>query len=188
VVEETLREWCEQQQRSPQADEQRGIAQTQHDRIEQAAAEHDVVVADTTALMTAVYSRLVWADASLDAWAAGLHANTVDLTLFTANDIAWVPDGLQRDGPHVREPVAALLRELLTAHGIAWSQVSGVGEQRLSHALAAVAPAIASRFGRQGAMQGLFTRLTQREGIATTWRWVCTDCDDPDCEHTLRKQ
>mgnify|MGYP003542376728 CR=1 FL=1 len=43
--------------RTPLAEEQRAIAQTQQDRIAAAAATHDVVVADTTAAMIAVYSR-----------------------------------------------------------------------------------------------------------------------------------
>jgi nicotinamide riboside kinase len=109
-VDEHLRTWCERSGRTPRADEQRAIAQTQHDRIAAAAAAHDVVVADTTALMVAVYSRLVFDDRSLDAWAGAAHSQLVDLTLVTALDLPWVPDGLQREGPHVRAPVDAMVR------------------------------------------------------------------------------
>jgi hypothetical protein len=68
---------------------------------------HDVVVCDTTALMTAVYSHTVFGDDSLDAspCLCKQHRTLVSLTLLTALDLPWVADGLQRDGPQVREPV-----------------------------------------------------------------------------------
>lgn len=194
VVDEYLRRWCEQTQRTPQGPEQQLIGQTQHDRIAEAAASHDIVIADTTALMTAAYSRLVWADHSLDDWAARLHAQTIDVTLLTALDLPWVADGLQRDGPHVREPVDAMLREMLTTHGIAWSRIAGTGSARTEQALNAVtAPlnrhlaAQASRpsTGGTGATLGLFTRLAQREAALPAWQRVCEYCDDPNCERAL---
>src|SRR6516225_9891759 len=59
IVAEYLREFCERHGRTPRRDEQHGIAQEQTRRIDQAAAEHDIVIADTTALMIAVYSEQV---------------------------------------------------------------------------------------------------------------------------------
>jgi nicotinamide riboside kinase len=185
-VDEHLRTWCEQMGRTPRIDEQRAIAQAQQERIAQAAATHDVAVADTTAAMIAVYSRYVFGDRSLDAWAAGLHASSVAQTLVTALDLPWVADGLQREGEHVRAPIDAMLRELLAAHGIGWSLVSGSGDARVDHALDAVTPLLA-RHAVQGS--GLFTRLAQRDAAQPAWRtgtWVCEKCDVPDCEHRLR--
>jgi nicotinamide riboside kinase len=182
-VDEHLRTWCERSGRTPRADEQRSIAQTQHDRIAAAAAAHDVVVADTTALMVAVYSRLVFDDRSLDAWAGAAHSQLVDLTLVTALDLPWVPDGLQREGPHVRAPVDAMVRELLGAHGIGWSLVSGQGAARVASALDAAVPMLRPRTAPG---RGLFTRLAEREAAQGGGLWVCTECDDPDCEHRLR--
>ena len=46
---------------------------------------------------------------------AGRHHARCDLTLLTALDLPWVADGLQRDGPQVREPVDTLLRAALHA-------------------------------------------------------------------------
>jgi nicotinamide riboside kinase len=181
VVDEYLRTWCEQQQRTPRGDEQRTIAHVQHQRIAQAAATHDVVIADTTAVMTAVYSRFVWADASLDAWAAELHARTVHATLLTALDLPWVSDGLQREGPQVRAPVDALVRELLATGNIAWSRISGVGPVRLEQALNAVTP----MFSTPTQNNGLFTRLAQRDAAMPAWQTACELCDDPQCEHRL---
>jgi nicotinamide riboside kinase len=183
-VDEHLRTWCEQMGRTPRIDEQRGIAQAQQDRIEAAAASHDVVVADTTAAMIAVYSRFVFNDRSLDAWAAAEHARSAQHTLVTALDLPWVADGLQREGEHVRGPIDAMLRELLGAHGIGWSLIGGSGEARIDHALDAVTPLLGLR-AVQGS--GLFTRLAQREAAQPAWQWVCEKCDVPDCEHRLRR-
>jgi nicotinamide riboside kinase len=182
-VDEHLRTWCEQMGRTPRIDEQRSIAQTQQDRIAQAAATHDVVVADTTELMIAVYSRFVFGDRSLDAWAGAAHANSVQYTLVTALDLPWVSDGLQREGEHVRAPIDAMLRELLAAHGIGWSLIGGSGGARVDNALDAVTPLL-SRRAATGS--GLFTRLAQRDAAQPAWPWVCEKCDVPDCEHRLR--
>jgi nicotinamide riboside kinase len=183
-VDEHLRAWCEQAGRTPRIDEQRGIAQTQQDRIAAAAATHDVVVADTTAAMIAVYSRFVFGDRSLDAWAAAEHARCVQHTLVTALDLPWVADGLQREGEHVRAPIDAMLRELLAAHGIGWSLVSGSGAERLDNALSAVTPLLRPR-APPGS--GLLTRLAERDAAQPAWVWVCEKCDVPDCEHRLRQ-
>jgi nicotinamide riboside kinase len=183
-VDEHLRTWCEQMGRTPRIGEQRSIAQTQQDRIAAASTSHDVVIADTTAAMVAVYSRFVFNDRSLDAWAGAAHADSVQHTLVTALDLPWVADGLQRDGEHVRGPIDAMLRDLLTAHGIGWSLISGSGDARVDNALNAVTPLL----GRRAASNsGLFTRLAQRQAAQPAWKWVCEKCDVPDCEHRLRR-
>jgi nicotinamide riboside kinase len=183
-VDEHLRHWCVAAGRTPRVDEQRAIAETTQQRIAEAATSHEVVVADTTALMIAVYSRLVFGDRSLDAWAGAAHKASVAATLVTALDLPWVPDGLQRDGPHVRAPVDAMLRELLAAHGIGWSLVSGLGDARLASALDAATPLLA---GRAPAGSGLFTRLAARAAAQPAWQWICETCDVPDCEHALQR-
>jgi nicotinamide riboside kinase len=186
VVDEHLRTWCERMQRTPQGHEQREIALEQHRRIEAAAQTQDVVIADTTAVQTAAYSHLVWGDDGLDAWAAALHAQTVQATLLTAIDLPWVADGLQRDGPHVQGPVDARLRALLASRGIAWSLVTGSGVARLDHALLAVSPMLQAHAGsRLSPRAGLFSRLAERQAQWPAWQTACKDCDDPQCEHRL---
>ena len=138
-VPELLREWCDRTGRTPQAHEQATILHAQHERIETAAAMHDVVVCDTTALMTAVYSRLIFDDRSLDERAMALHSRMA-LTLLTALDLPWVADGHQRDGEQVRVPVDTVLRELLLAHRLPWAVVGGTGPARLQQAVNAVLP------------------------------------------------
>lgn len=129
-VPEWLRLWCDANDRTPARHEQTGIAQTQHERIEAAAQAHDIVVADTTALMTAVYSLQVFGDESLRPLAVAQHGR-VDLTLLTALDLPWVADGHQRDGPHVRMPVDVTLHQWLTEARLPFERVSGLGTARL---------------------------------------------------------
>jgi nicotinamide riboside kinase len=183
AVTEYLREWCDRTGRTPRIEEQAFIAAEQRRRIGAAAKHHAVVVADTTPLMTAVYSRFVFGDRSLDEPAGHWHAKAAHLTLVTALDLPWLADGHQRDGAHVREPVDAMLQELLATHRIAWSRIGGSGEARLEHALDAVAPRLRERAAPGS---GLFTRLAARDTTQPAWRWVCESCDEPDCEHRLR--
>ncbi len=180
-VGEWLRQWCERQGRTPRPDEQAGIAEHQHQLIDAAATHHDIVVCDTTALMTAVYSALLFDDHSLLPHAIA-QQRRCDLTLLTALDIPWVADGLQRDGPQVRGPVDDHVRGLLIGHQIAWSLVSGQGDARLEAALDAAAPLL-RRAGLAGS--GLFTRLAARDAAPAARAWLCLDCDEPACEHRL---
>ena len=133
-VPEWLRAWCDQQGRTPQPHEQEAIAREQIRLIEAACSSHEVVVCDTTAVMTAVYSQLLFNDRALDDLAVQAHRR-VDLTLLTALDVPWQADSHQRDGPHVREPVDRAIRSLLSQHGISWLTVTGLGPQRLARAI-----------------------------------------------------
>jgi len=179
VVGEFLREWCEREGRTPRADEQLGIASEQQRRVDAAIAEHDVVVADTLPIMVAVYSRLLFDDASLVPMAIGAQRRAA-LTLLTALDLPWVADGHQRDGEHVRQPVDRLLRDLLAANGLDWSVVGGQGTARLDQAFDAASPLLVTL---APAHAGLFTRLAERDAAMPARRLVCEKCDVPDCEH-----
>ncbi len=95
VVPETLRDFCVQHGRTPHVHEQADIARAHSDRIEHALGQHQVVLADTTALMTAVYSEFVFGDRSLYEPAVLAHRRA-DLTLLTSLDLPWEADGLQR--------------------------------------------------------------------------------------------
>jgi nicotinamide riboside kinase len=176
LVPEHLREWCDTAGRTPRQGEQAGIAAEQQRRIEAAAATHDWVLADTTALMTAVYHRQVFGDDTLFAqalaWQRGVHA-----TLLTALDLPWVADP-QRDGPHVRVPVDRLLREALMGAGLPFVVVSGTGPARVEAAERAVASALRAREA---------ARRPEADAPPGTGRWKhwCARCGDPDCERHL---
>ena len=180
-VGEWLRHWCEREGRTPRPDEQAAIARHQHAMIDTAAADHDVVVCDTTALMTAVYSDMLFNDRSLVNYAVA-QQRRCQLTLLTALDIAWVADGLQRDGPQVREPVDNRVRALLIAHQLPWALVGGQGAARLDAAVDAAAPLLRASTAPGS---GLFTRLAERDAAQPVWTWACDNCDAPDCEHRL---
>lgn len=183
-VPELLREWCARSGRTPLAVEQAGILRAQHERIDAAAAAHDIVVCDTTALMTAVYSGMVFNDHSLDERAAQLHRRRVALTLLTAIDLAWVADGLQREGPQVREPVDSALRALMQRHGIDHAVVSGHGDARVQHALMAVAPLLRAH-NAPTKTGGLLSGLAQPSSGRR--QWSC-ECCLPEQERALRRQ
>lgn len=167
LVEEALREFCIRQGRTPRRDEQENIARTQSERIADAARTHELVVADTTAMMVAVYSRLLFDDASLLP-AAVAEQKRHRVTLLMALDLPWVADAGIRDGAHVREPVDTLLRNALRDGGVGYSVVAGDGGQRLANAMRAVHSA-----------------LNARPEAVARWRHLCAECGDPDCERHL---
>lgn len=173
-LDEYLRSFCGQHGRTPRQDEQAHIAAEQTRRIAAARDARlppvDVVVADTTALMTAVYSEYVFGDTSLYAQALADHRQA-DLTLLMALDLPWTADGLQRDGPQVQRPVDTLLRGALLGAGIGFSVIGGAGSQRLANARAAWA-----------AWQ---RRAAPRRPQAQAWRHRCGRCGDPGCEQHL---
>jgi nicotinamide riboside kinase len=148
VVAEYLREWCVREERTPRVDEQAAIAREQRRRIEAAAATHELVIADTTPLLTAVYSEWVFGDRSLYADALAWQREHVGLTLLKGLDMPWLPDGIFRDGPHVRDPVDALLRGALAGAGVPFGLVYGAGALRTQAALAAVRHSLGARRGR----------------------------------------
>ncbi len=173
LVEEYLREFCVQQGRTPRVDEQQQVADEQSRRIDEAAEQHPIVVADTTALMVAVYSDMVFLDKSLYAGASTAHARC-DLTLLTALDLPWIADGLQREGPHVREPVDRLVRAALQAAHLPYAVIAGTGERRIAAAMQAV-------------RHSLQASSAEDESAANPrWQWVCERCGDANCErHVL---
>ena len=174
-VAEHLRDWCEATGRAPHADEQADLAIEQTRRIDAARRTPgvDVVVADTTALMVAAYGALYFQDRSLLATAMAAQ-RSCDLTLLMGLDLPWVPDGLFRDSPAVRDGTDALLRRELQSAGVAFQTVYGQGEARLRQALRAVGGAL----GRP--------LVAEDPALATGLRpWTCENCSDPDCEHRL---
>jgi nicotinamide riboside kinase len=183
IVDEFLREWCERHGRTPRPDEQMGIAREHARRIAAAAgpSDADVVLCDTTPLMVAVYSDLLFDDRALQPVARECQ-RAMDITLLTSLDLPWVADGLQRDGPHVRGPVDTRVRALLAEWGTTWSLVSGSGPARVASALDAVRPLLRGR-AREGRSSGLFNRLLGSQAGPPVAQWVCERCDDPRCEH-----
>lgn len=176
VVGEVLREWCAREGRTPRPEEQLPIAQEQERRVDAAAAGAEVVIADTTAVMVAVYSAMLFADGGLYRFALERQRG-YDVTLVTGLDLPWIADGLQRDGPHVREPVDAQVRCALDSAGVAYRVVYGSGPDRLARALGAI-ESIAPG-ARPASTEGGF------DSKSKAWSWICEKCGDAACEHRL---
>lgn len=174
VVPEVLREWCQREGRTPRPEEQMPIAQEQESRVDAAAATSQVVIADTTALMVAIYSAMLFEDGTLYQFALA-RQRAYDATLLNGLDLPWVADGLQRDGPHVRESVDALIRGSLARAQLPYHVVYGQGGERLACAVDAI-DFIARRTapGRAG---GIYSPPERP--------WSCEKCGDAACEHRL---
>jgi nicotinamide riboside kinase len=186
AIDEYLREWCDQKNRTPQPHEQTEIALTQRLRIEQAARDLAAaaqpeqacwVIADTTPLMTAIYSEFIFQDHSLTEEALA-YQSSFDLTLLTGLDMPWEADGIQRDGAHVRAPVDTLLRERLQGAAISFEVIYGLDEHRLQAAIYALnaISSIANYSINTGA---------RGQNSLQKWQSNCDKCSDPDCEHQL---
>lgn len=169
TVPEALRLFCDREGRTPRVEEQLAIAREQSRCIAAAAQRAAIVLADTTALMTAVYSEVIFGDTSLHGQALADHARC-DLTLLTGLDLPWVPDGILRDGPLVREAVDSCLRRLLQDGSVPHALVMGKGLKRQANALSCI--------------EHLLNEPTRRQRQVGTsrWRWFCDHCDDGECE------
>ena len=193
LVGEYLREWCDLHGRTPGASEQLVIAHAQMQRVQAAiAAGSQVVIADTTALMTAVYSDMLFNDDSLYSVAA-VHQRSYDVTLLTGLDLPWVADGMQRDGPHTREPTDNRLRQAMDSAALPYRVVYGTGAARCENALRAVdGIELIANYSIRTWKKDVFDPQKQPEASAksmqTVWTWPCEKCSDPDCEHRLFSQ
>ncbi|MBV8033756.1 ATP-binding protein [Roseateles sp.] len=138
LVAEYLREWCAAQGRTPQQQEQAAIAAEQATRIEAATRRHELVICDTTPLITALCSEHYFGDTSLTAEALAFQRRC-DLTLLCAPDLPWEADGFLRDGPEVRARIDARIRTTLAQHGLPWVDIRGDSDgDRLAQALQAL--------------------------------------------------
>lgn len=171
VVDEALREWCQQAGRAPHPREHAAIALAQERLVDSAASHARIVIADTTGLMVLVYGGLLFEGSEALAHAREAQRR-YDLTLLTGLDLPWAPDGLHRVGPEVRDATDALLREQLRLAGAQWHTVYGRGEERTATALDAVA-AIAP------------WAWTAQPSPPPRWQGVCESCADAECEHRL---
>ena len=102
------------------------------------------VIADTDALMTAVWADMMFGER--DGWFAGFR-DYADLYLLLDIDLPFVDDGLRfLGGAQERARFFALCKAELERRGVRWALVSGTGEARLESALMAVE----NRFGKPG--------------------------------------
>lgn len=144
-VPEYLREFVEVQGRVPFETDQYPIALTQRAREEEAAqAARSLLFCDTTPLMTALYSRWYWGRIDPALWKLACDHDRYALTLVTAPDSPWEPDGLMRESEEVRQAIHDQLLELLAERKIAFTLVQGSTAQRIEQVSASLARAAAA--------------------------------------------
>ena len=179
-VGEHLRSWVRQHQRTPQAHEQAAIAAAQaqacldaHQRLSRLSAPLAVLIADTTPLMTALYSQHYFGDAS------GIDNGVVfergaDQRWLMGLDLPWQPDPGQRDGPAHRDAMDTTLRHTLANAKLSYAVIYGTGEQREQAAWLA--------------LQSALSTAPNTPRPKPRWRATCDCCADPDCELALFTQ
>jgi NadR type nicotinamide-nucleotide adenylyltransferase len=124
-VPEYLREFVEERGRVPCSDDQLYIAKTQMARENAAAAQARTwLFCDTTPMLTALYSRHYFDEIDSELIAMDL-VHDYQLTLVTAPDFPWTPDGLQRESPQVRQHIHDVLMETLDERGIPFLLLEG---------------------------------------------------------------
>lgn len=168
---EYLRAWCDQHGRTPRPDEQAAVADTQWKQLQgltQTLKTSGLVLCDTSPLMTAIYSDVLFNDNSLYPQALE-QQRSFGLTLVTGLDLPWESDGIQRSNVTMRARIDQRLREVLQAHGLPYSSVYGNGEARVNNALQAIHYALSK----------------PRIDTPSRWKWRCDKCSDPECEHRL---
>ena len=137
-VPEHLRDWCLARGRTPRVEEQAAIAAEQARCI--AAAGPGQVVADTSALMTAVYSLHYFGDARLLAGALDQQRRYKHTLVCSPDGIAWEPAEGLRDGDAARQAVHTLLIDLLDREKLSYTLLSGSLQNRLQTALDLLRP------------------------------------------------
>lgn len=180
TLDEVHRIGCSHSNKTRQYDAQLAIALDQAQVIQQATQQAPAswLLSDTTPLMTAVYSHLLFEDTSLYPMALAHHA-LYDITLVTGLDLPGVAVGLQGDGPQLRAAVDTLVRQALDQAGMAYRVVYGQRQGRLNNALLALGLPGEDFSAQKVRDLGQFA-INQGRGI-----WQCNECSDPACEKKL---
>ena len=98
------------------------------------------LIADTTALMTAVYSQHYFGDDSLLPEALAAHRREIALTLLCCPEgVPWQRDGCLRDGEAARQAVHERLLALLRREGLRFELLKGPLPLRLERSLTLIA-------------------------------------------------
>jgi nicotinamide riboside kinase len=136
VVHEELRAFVEEFQRPPDRHEQPAIFTAQRTAIDRAAEQYPGrwVICDPAATMTAIYSQIYFGDDSLLA-AAHNELRAADSVIWCDIDLPWLPDGIQRDGVHMRQAAHEAIRVFLeSAPDLSVLRASGTTGERAATA------------------------------------------------------
>lgn len=139
-VPEYLREFVDKKKSVPDLADIAEIARGQKESEATLLAEaQEVLFCDTCLLMTVIYSDYYLGDCPREIRQTDLE-ESFDLYLFTQDDIPWVEDSFQRDGPQVRALIQKRIKEELELRKIDYLAVSGSAEERLQLCIGAIDP------------------------------------------------
>ncbi len=114
------------------------VAEEHARRIEEAVrGAHPLVIIDTDIHITLSYGRFVFG-AALPVAPAVYESNRADLYLYLHPDVAFVQDGSRLTEPE-RNALDLCHREVLAAHGIPFTEISGSWHEREEKAIALIA-------------------------------------------------
>ncbi|MFN7692702.1 MAG: AAA family ATPase [Burkholderiales bacterium] len=177
TISEHLRDWCEAHGRTPRQAEQRDIARTQTARIAAAARRHPLVIADTTALMTALYSRHYFADEALFADALPQQRRVALTFLCCPEGIPWQADCWMRDGDSTRQSTHQELLALLTEQELPFVLLQGSLAARTAQAQALI-----RELPRSGLkLDAKLDAKDERDDAIIRWRCACCPPNPPLC-------
>lgn len=135
VVPEALRGFVERRGRAPARQEQAAVMAEQAGLVDAALAQAPdagaAVIADPCAAMTAVYSAIYFSDHGLDA-AAVADLDRCTVVAWCQPDLPWEPDGLMRDGEHMRAAAHLAIEALLPSTTAPVVVASGPLAQRVA--------------------------------------------------------
>ncbi|MBO9649517.1 MAG: AAA family ATPase [Variovorax sp.] len=140
-----------------------------------AAARHGVVVADSTALMSAVEADMRFGDSSLYDHALAAHRSHA-ITLLMALDLPQA-GGSDPAAQAEAERADALLRATLARAGSPFAVIHGRGPERLASAWNAI--------NARAEDAGVSSSSGRTASGERAWFWPCDKCSDPACEHRL---
>jgi nicotinamide riboside kinase len=173
TISEYLRDWCVAQGRTPQRAEQWQIARIQTARIAAAARRHPLVIADTTSLMTALYSRHYFADDTLFAEALPQQRRIALTLLCCPEGIPWQADGWMRDGDSTRLRTHEELRALLGEHQLPYVLLQGPLQARAAQAEALIRSLPRTLAEQDGKQDGKLDAKDERDDRQLRWRCAC---------------
>ena len=133
------------------------------------AARRGVVIADSTALASAIDAELRFGDSSLYDHALAAHRSHA-ITLLMALDL---PPAAESEA----EQADALLRAALARAGSPFAVIHGRGPERLASAWNAI--------NARAEDAGVSSSSGRTASGERAWFWPCDKCSDPACEHRL---
>jgi len=132
---EYLRQFVDNKGTLPVEDDRSAIANGQIQNEDDAVSKANrLLFCDTDLIQIVVYFRFYFKQCP-DGIERASHERQSPLYLLCDTDIPWQPDGLQRDGPEVRDAIQSQLRSELKHRQIDYSCLSGSIDQRLSAAI-----------------------------------------------------